>query len=338
MVINQNNNKYVGYIYKIENIINNKVYIGQTTQELNARWYQHKNTSINNSNLYMLIHKAMNKYGVDNFYFEEIEKIECNKYELLKTKLNSLEIFYIKKYNSRKPNGYNMTIGGNNVSDYCYKQVNVYDLYGKYIDTYDSIVDGANFLCNGKKDNISACCRGIRTSAQMYIWRFYGDDINKYPLPTMKEVNRILLANKIIQIYQYDYNGRLVNKYDSYKQIDDIFGKNARNCVQRCCNGELLSAYNHIWRFSNNSFDQYNTDIRRKIRYGAINAYTIDEKFLQTFVYIDDIKEFLCIDSKKSISHIYDCISGKRETFYNKKWFKASDPTQPDKSKIVEVS
>ena len=56
-------------IYKITNKINGKVYIGQTIQCLKKRWSQHKSDSKKSN---MTIHKAMRKYGIENFTIEEI--------------------------------------------------------------------------------------------------------------------------------------------------------------------------------------------------------------------------------------------------------------------------
>ena len=97
----------MGYIYKITNNINNKVYIGQTIkQRPTDRFSQHRYDSRNlkdNDNSYL--HKAMNLYGVDNFSFEVIEEIE-NQF------LNEREIYWIQVYDSLTPNGYNLTLGG----------------------------------------------------------------------------------------------------------------------------------------------------------------------------------------------------------------------------------
>ena len=37
----------MGYIYKIKNKIDNKIYIGQTTQDLESRWKGHRKNSSN---------------------------------------------------------------------------------------------------------------------------------------------------------------------------------------------------------------------------------------------------------------------------------------------------
>ena len=57
-------------IYKFENKINGKVYIGQTVQKLSKRISSHKYPS---SNKNLPIDAAIKKYGIENFNFELIE-------------------------------------------------------------------------------------------------------------------------------------------------------------------------------------------------------------------------------------------------------------------------
>ena len=97
-----------GFIYKISNKINNKIYIGQTIQNPKDRWYRHcQKSHLSKAERNMVIKRAILKYGKDNFQFEIIETIEnCTK-ELL----DSREIYWISYYNSYK-SGYNCTKGG----------------------------------------------------------------------------------------------------------------------------------------------------------------------------------------------------------------------------------
>lgn len=88
-----------GFIYKITNKVNGKVYIGQTRYTVEARWKQHQHKQDKT-----YFHNAIRKYGVDSFTVETLE--ECDV-ELL----NEREIFYISKYNTFDY-GYNLTIGG----------------------------------------------------------------------------------------------------------------------------------------------------------------------------------------------------------------------------------
>lgn len=96
-------------IYKATNIINNKVYIGQTTNTLEYRANQHlrETRSAKKKNTYF--HNAINKYGFENFTFEEIDSA-ANINEL-----NKKEQYWIKYYNSTdKSIGYNLDSGGAN--------------------------------------------------------------------------------------------------------------------------------------------------------------------------------------------------------------------------------
>lgn len=94
-----------GEIYIIKNKINDKVYIGQTTQGSEVRFKQHLKLLKSNQN--QLIHKAIKKYGKENFYYEVLYK-NIDDYK----QLNKLEEECILKYNSLMPNGYNMCPGG----------------------------------------------------------------------------------------------------------------------------------------------------------------------------------------------------------------------------------
>ena len=93
-----------GFIYKITNNLNNKVYIGQTIQKPIERFYQHCAKKCDKYILNMVIHKAIFKYGKDNFTFEVIEEVP-------RQQLNEREEYWIKYYNSYT-DGYNSTKGG----------------------------------------------------------------------------------------------------------------------------------------------------------------------------------------------------------------------------------
>ena len=87
-------------VYKFTNKINNKSYIGQSTN-IERRYKEHKTKKCENS----LFHNAINEYGFENFDFAIIETCDVNE-------LNEKEVYYIKKYNTLFPNGYNISEGG----------------------------------------------------------------------------------------------------------------------------------------------------------------------------------------------------------------------------------
>jgi group I intron endonuclease len=90
-------------IYRITNLINGKIYIGQTVKSMSKRWSEHVYyVGIKTTALYA----ALYKYGIDNFSVEIICSAIKPEY------LNELERYFIKHYNCMSPNGYNLTSGG----------------------------------------------------------------------------------------------------------------------------------------------------------------------------------------------------------------------------------
>ena len=91
------------YLYIIRNLLNNKIYIGQTINP-KKRWCAHKTTS---KKPIQYISKAMAKYGINNFTFEIIA--EC----LSQNDTDKVEVDLIKQYDScNKYIGYNIKSGG----------------------------------------------------------------------------------------------------------------------------------------------------------------------------------------------------------------------------------
>jgi len=93
----------MGQVYKIENLINGKVYIGITKKGISGR-YPGRSWKVSNTRS-RLVKKAMTKYGADNFTISIIE--ECSV-DLLEER----EKYYIQTLDSFVPNGYNLTKGG----------------------------------------------------------------------------------------------------------------------------------------------------------------------------------------------------------------------------------
>lgn len=99
-----------GIIYKYTNIHNNKVYIGQTTNEYKRRERWH---CPNSEYAGAYINRARAKYGIASFIYEVLEEIFETSKEKLRDKLDFLEEKYIKLYNSKNEDyGYNLTDGG----------------------------------------------------------------------------------------------------------------------------------------------------------------------------------------------------------------------------------
>lgn len=96
------------YLYKITNLTNNKIYIGQTINKT-KRWSQHKSDA-NREKPELAISFAIKKYGSQNFLFEIIAA--CKTQE----NADETEIYLITQYKSRVPTGYNVDKGGSSGS------------------------------------------------------------------------------------------------------------------------------------------------------------------------------------------------------------------------------
>ena len=88
-----------GVVYKITNKVNSTVYVGQTKRTIKERFIEHAKAETH-------LGYAIRKYGRKKFTIEVIE--ECETAE----QLNEREIFWIAKLNTKAPNGYNYTEGG----------------------------------------------------------------------------------------------------------------------------------------------------------------------------------------------------------------------------------
>lgn len=98
-------------IYKITNLINNKIYIGQTRRSLRSRWLQHSNPNTSNKNGSRILRYAILKYRKENFKIEQIDEASTLK------ELNEKEYLWIENMNCIAPNGYNLVSGGNTAKE-----------------------------------------------------------------------------------------------------------------------------------------------------------------------------------------------------------------------------
>lgn len=106
-------------IYKITCKINNKVYIGQTTETLTQRFNRHMGYQKDEHDT--KFYRAIRKYGKDNFYIELLEEVSNQK------ELDEREYYWICFYDSVKK-GYNTKnsigkCGGDTLSNHPNKEI-----------------------------------------------------------------------------------------------------------------------------------------------------------------------------------------------------------------------
>ena len=93
-------------IYKITNLQNNKIYIGQTIRSVDARWREHLKSAQLGTDLHL--YEAIRLYGKDNFIIEVIDNATSQE------ELDNKEKYWIHYFNTLNPEkGYNNIEGGN---------------------------------------------------------------------------------------------------------------------------------------------------------------------------------------------------------------------------------
>jgi len=102
-------------VYCIENLINNKKYVGITTRNLELRLREHFNVS-KKQTFKSALYDAFNKYGMENFKITQIDS--ANTEEELKEK----EKYWIKTLNTFGEFGYNLTLGGDGITGKKYSE------------------------------------------------------------------------------------------------------------------------------------------------------------------------------------------------------------------------
>src|SRR4051812_40868511 len=93
-----------GYIYLIRNLVNGKVYVGQTARSIESRWKQHLADAKDRA---YPLYAAMRKHGREKFSITEIARAATQD------ELNKLEVALISEYKScERGVGYNVRAGG----------------------------------------------------------------------------------------------------------------------------------------------------------------------------------------------------------------------------------
>lgn len=322
MSYNLRTGMYEGYIYKIYNDINIKLYIGQTIDTLEERWHGHMSAAINEHRNKSVLYQAMKKYGREKFHIEKIDKIErCTKDELIDA-LNELEPIRIQEYHSLvSENGYNIELGGKN-KRVPGRTVHKYDVDLNYLATYES--------CNeaGRQNGIDgctvyACCKHDFYTAGGYVWAFDGEDpikpdyskrdewnkkfieMNKnrrhnrprtkrdyiskaLPADIKRERRFERLGFKKEKIYVYNAFGEVVNVYeDAVDAIDNMPIKAPE--LRKNLEGENLKYGRVVIRYESDSFNKYPMSPRLQ----AICVYDINGNFISRFETIIDTESFV---------------------------------------------
>ena len=195
--------KFCG-VYEIKNLMNNKVYIGQSI-DIDLRWkaecYRPPNKHIEHSFL---------KYGLENFSFKILK--ECPK-----SHLDDLERFFIRVYCSWKDEyGYNKTLGGDggNTSKYKdYKKVICLDTE----EVFENALTCISTL-NLPRSHLYSVLRGDRLSCGKKHFMYFDEEINyKLELKRIQEEEEKRKEERYKKSSKTQLSKRTSNKKYRYK-------------------------------------------------------------------------------------------------------------------------
>lgn len=235
-------------IYKYENLITHQIYIGQAI-DLYERQKKHKQ-NMSNLNHTEDFYVALREYGLENFSYEILEKFDYFDQDLL----NQLECYYIEKYNSMKPNGYNMIPGGSNGAGLAKsKSVYQFDLFGNFIQEFYSAHE-ASRQTGIDYSSICSCCRKEKQNTKNYQWSYERNDVS------IRDIH-LQVTYKDRRVIQCDKNGNIIQIYTTLAEAAAA-SKVAKSTISNVCHGIGKSGGGFLWHYEDNPTPKTNIAVK----------------------------------------------------------------------------
>lgn len=284
-------------IYKIENLVNGKKYIGQSV-DIEDRWRDHKWLANNSYSAKYPLYNAIRKYGLNNFDFSVIEECEINQ-------LNNREIYWIEYYKTfvyqTNSQGYNLTRGGDGNKR----------LPQEYVDWFIEL-----WKENFSTGEIAKITRKDKHLVIQYL-KWYE---TSYSLKESQKRGHINSEKKHQKaIIQYDFLGREIKRFNSVKEAVEKtnFSENGiRNSLK--CKTKGTKNYYFIYD-DNNKTDNLKTLINipnNKKGFFPIIQTDLNDNFVNYFLTLKDAAN--SVNGTDSV--ISACARGIYQTAYNYKW------------------
>lgn len=254
-VMQQNNMEVTDVIgiYKIENLINGKIYFGQSTN-VEDRLAHHKSKQRHGSHENDYLQRSWDKYGEENFEFKMI--VTCAEDDL-----DNLERKYIKLFDSmNRAKGYNFESGGNrnkHMSEESRKKmseakIGMYDgeknpMYGVHLKHTEEWKKNMSERNSGEGNPMYGVHQKIseerkRAASKMFSGEgnpFYGQKHSQETKERMRKGNKRKKAVLCIETgIIYD------SACEAYRQTG-VFS----DSINKCCNGKQNTAGHYHWKF-----------------------------------------------------------------------------------------
>ena len=245
-------------LYLITNKINGKKYVGQTRSDIGylARFNQHISESFYNTKHVSVLHKAIRKYGRDNF---EVKRL---MHGITEDKIDEIERIWIRRLNTFYLNGdgYNMTIGGQGVHGYHHSEETKQKI-SKSIPKTIYTKERSEKMKKTKQlrgtqvnRNNSEWLKNIQLAAKKRYETSPGTFTGKHHSEATKKKLSSMKGNPIVAYYTD--TKKLFKVFPSAKAACDYLievGITSNKCalvrIIYICNGNGRSAYGYIWRF-----------------------------------------------------------------------------------------
>lgn len=267
-------------IYKIENLINGRIYIGQS-KNIKRRWRDHKfyikSEEYKERKKKPPLYLDMELYGLENFSFSILKQCRIQD-------LNKLEKEYIKLYNSYikwdGSNGYNLTRGGSFLKEKEKTETNnlIIRLWenGKSINTIHNII---HLSCDTIRVIIETNCPDYTYEESLKRGIAQSERLSKKP------INR------------YNLFGDLIGKYSSINEAANKFGYNF-DSLSLCANQKQITAYRSYWIFSeDNQEEVLISKMKSAGKFAAVKQYDLKGNYIRSFETIADAKKINNISS-----------------------------------------
>ncbi len=206
-------------IYKIENLVNSKVYIG-SSKDIYKRWKEHKKKLLNNNHHSQHLQKSWNKYGENNFQFDIIE--ECLDIYLIER-----EQYWMDYYNCyHRDYGYNIlpkagSLKGNIISNETKKKMSESQKLrwtDELREEWSIKYSGSNNPFYNKTHSEEFRIKNSKNKKGKYIGsKNYNAILNE---ENVKEIKILLLKNELSHYeiaYKYNISESLIDKISENK-------------------------------------------------------------------------------------------------------------------------
>jgi group I intron endonuclease len=212
-------------IYKIKNIVNNKIYVGSTLKSFEFRFKTHVQLLKRNQHENSILQNAWNKYGENNFIFEVVESFDIIALE----ELLNLEKYYILKYDSTNRNcGYNICAVGKSRHGTKWSEESKKNRCGSGNPMFEK-----GYLKEGELNPMFG-----KTLTQTH-----KDNMSKSLTGLKKPIITELLSKPVLML---DKNNNVVNEYPSYS---DATKKTKILHISEACNGQRKTAGGYMWQW-----------------------------------------------------------------------------------------